>query len=281
MSTELATVDGPGVTVLVRPVATPAALIDAHKAVSELIEKALEKGKDFGVIPGTGDKPTLLKPGAERLCIAFGAYPDYQVVSQEIEHDRAVPWTKRKKVWRNAHKGDREFSWQMESGESLGLYRYVVRCEVTARGSNEVLGVGIGTCSTMESKYIDRPRDCDNTALKMAQKRALVAATLNAFGLSDRFTQDVEDLPGKEDAPPPAVAPKAAPANDPMVIPFGKDRGKPLAGCSVEHIVKMKEWAETNNPTRFAGFITACEAAIAKHEDAEFGDAAEPEAVAS
>ena len=267
MSTELSTIEGPGVTALVRPVATPAALIEAHKAVSELIEKALEKGKDFGVIPGTGDKPTLLKPGAERLCIAFGSYPEYEVVSQEIDHDRPVAWSKRKKVWRNAHRGDREFTWQQESGESTGVYRYVVRCQIVSRGNAAILGVGIGACSTMESKYVDRPRECENTALKMAQKRALVAATLNAFGLSDRFTQDVEDLPRDHVEPPVASPPAAAPKDDPTVIPFGKDRGKKLAECSADHIVRMKEWAEQNNPKRFAGFIAACEAAIARHED--------------
>jgi len=276
MSTELSTVDGPGVTALVRPVATPAALIEAHKAVSELIEKALEKGKDFGVIPGTGDKPTLLKPGAERLCIAFGSYPDYEVISQEIDHDRPVTWSKRKKVWRNAHRGDREFTWQQETGESAGLYRYVVRCQIVSRGNGAILGVGIGACSTMESKYVDRPRECENTVAKMAQKRALVAATLNAFGLSDRFTQDVEDLP--RDAETPVAASPPAAKENAMVIPFGKDKGKPLSECSAEHVVKMKEWAEANNPERFKAFIAACETVIARHEEGQEQD--EPAAVA-
>ena len=79
------------------------------------------------------------------------------------------------------------------TGKSLGLYRYVIKCYIKDH-SEKTIGSGIGSCSTLESKYIDRPRDMENTVLKMAQKRALVAATLNAFGLSDRFTQDmVED----------------------------------------------------------------------------------------
>ena len=32
---------------------------------------AMVKGEDYGVIPGTGSKPTLLKPGAEKLCVLF------------------------------------------------------------------------------------------------------------------------------------------------------------------------------------------------------------------
>src|SRR5690606_11474960 len=76
---------------------------------------------------------------------------------------------------------------------SLGLYRYVYKCRIVRNG--QTIAEGVGTCSTLESKYIDRPRDCENTVCKMAQKRAFVAATLHAFGLSDRFTQDIEDNP--------------------------------------------------------------------------------------
>jgi hypothetical protein len=61
----------------------------------------------------------------------------------------------------------------------------------------------------------------DNTIMKMACKRALVAATLNATAASDIFTQDVEDMPqgtfkqdtgmktGNGKKAPPADAPKA------------------------------------------------------------------------
>src|SRR5690606_23849470 len=69
------------------------------------------------------------------------------------------------------------------------------------RESGLVIGSGMGSCSSLESKYISRPRDLENTILKMAKKRAYVDATLSTFGLSDQFTQDVEDMaegtPGK------------------------------------------------------------------------------------
>jgi len=176
---------------LIRPVATPSDLIGYHKEVAKLITESLEEGVDYGRVPGT-DKPTLLKPGAERLALAFGAHPEYRLVASEIEHDRQVFYTKRKKRWFNGPRG-RQFDWEEENGESFGLYRYVYECSLV-RADGRVLGTGHGVCSTMESKYVDRPRDCENTALKMAQKRAMVAAVLNAFGLSNRFTQDVEDL---------------------------------------------------------------------------------------
>lgn len=214
MSTDIVPIAEGTLPALVRPVASPAELISYHKEVTKLITESLQEGIDFGKVPGT-DKPTLLKPGAERLCLAFGAHPEFTLVTSEVDHDRQVFFTKRKKVW-GQRRGD--FRWEETAGESQGLYRYVYECKIV-RADGRVLGTGQGVCSTMESKYVDRPRDCENTALKMAQKRALVAAVLIAFGLSNRFTQDVEDmdhLDAPSAAPPPEPerpAPRQAPAS--------------------------------------------------------------------
>lgn len=191
----------PPTTALIRPVASPLALMELHKEIAAVVGSILTPGTDYGVIPGTGNKPALLKPGAERVCFAFGCAPGYEVIAREIDHDRKVEWTKRKKVWNNKHRGDKSFTWQEESGTSLGLYRYEVRCRLVRREDGATVAEGLASCSTMESKYIDRPRDTENTVLKMAQKRALVAAVLNGFGLSDRFTQDVEDTAGQTETP--------------------------------------------------------------------------------
>ena len=32
-----------------------------------VVQKTLKKDHDYGIIPGTGNKPTLLKPGAEKI----------------------------------------------------------------------------------------------------------------------------------------------------------------------------------------------------------------------
>jgi hypothetical protein len=234
---------------LVRPIAKPAALVEAHKEVSALITSALEKDRDYGIMPGTV-KPTLLKPGAERLALAYGAVPKYAIVEQEREHDRLVPWTKQKKIWANKFKGDRDFTWQSESGESIGLYRYVVRCTLIQRETEVVLGEGLASCSTLESKYIDRPRDCENTALKMAQKRAFVAAVLNAFALSDRFTQDMEEAGPAAAAEQGDGRPKSAleiaidtpmPGSEKAFDGWGK---KPLGSVPSKTMRQAKEWLE-------------------------------------
>lgn len=201
---------------LVRPVAKPTDLLALHDEVTQIIQSNLTKGVDYDVIPGTGDNPSLMKPGAEKLNLAFGAAAEYDIIEQEAEHDREVRWTKKKKVWRNQFRGDKIFNWELEDGASLGLYRYVVRCRIVREG--RVLASCIGVCSTLESKYVDRPRDCENTALKMAQKRAYVGATLHAYGLSNRFTQDVEENPEfYRKGPPQTEAPqtKAPPPAEP------------------------------------------------------------------
>ena len=179
---------------LLRPIAQPAEIIASQEATRALIQEALLEGRDYGKIPGI-DKPSLLKPGAERVCLAFGCTPRYTVVEKEVEHDRPVPWRKTKAIWEGPRGNKHKVRDEVTEGSSFGLYRYVVQCDIVHRESGQVVGSSIGSCSTMESKYIDRPRDCENTIIKMAQKRAHVGATLGAFGLSEQFTQDVEDMP--------------------------------------------------------------------------------------
>lgn len=185
MTTTALEISQPRALGLVRPVAGPAAVIEAHAEAAALIKDALEMGTDYGVIPGTSKQMVLLKPGAERLTLAFGASVHMDVIEQEIDHDREVTWTK----------------WS-KSGTSRGLYRYVVRVRLV-RVDGTQIGEGIGSASTMESKYIDRPRDCENTVLKMAKKRAHVDAVLSMAALSGRFTQDIDDAHGNDEAPAP------------------------------------------------------------------------------
>lgn len=198
---------------LLRPVAKPAEMMEAHGLAAEMIRETLDDGRDFGIIPGTGDKKVLLKPGAERLMIGFGLRAEYDVIENEKDHDRLNPfeitkWVKatdpgkaekeRLKglgLGRNKKYGN-DWQWQVpniEAGESRGLYRYVIRARLIGPDGQEV-GQGVGSCSSLESKYIRAPRDAENTILKMAKKRAVIDAVLSTLGLSDRFTQDVEEI---------------------------------------------------------------------------------------
>ena len=37
----------------------------------EVMKSVMKKDQDYGEIPGTNSKPTLLKPGGEKLCMLF------------------------------------------------------------------------------------------------------------------------------------------------------------------------------------------------------------------
>lgn len=178
-------------------------LIGQVTLIQEAMRAVMRSDEHYGVIPGTGSKPTLLKPGAEKLCLLFRLDPEYEVVRE--------------------HSGD----------DYIGI---TMRCTLFHIPTGNRVGSGIGSCNTREKKYryrgvkrdkvpepdeVDRlkaedagyfrkisgrwtwfdriendnPWEYENTVVKMAAKRALVAAVLNATAASDIFTQDVEDMP--------------------------------------------------------------------------------------
>lgn len=178
--------------VIVKPAVNIALLIEAHKATEELIAKVFEDDVHCGAIPGTyregqknKAKKVLLKPGSDLLIRAGNLRAVYEVVSEELDHDRRVPWIKKR--W-----DDKQRRYYVNEGESFGFYRFVIKCKIMTM-ADELVAEAIASCSTMESKYIDRPRDCENTVLKMAQKRAKASAVIEAYGLSNSFTPDLED----------------------------------------------------------------------------------------
>ena len=53
--------------------------------LEELVTTVLRVDQDFGVIPGTGSKPTLLKPGAANVIAAFNCHSEPQVNNRIID----------------------------------------------------------------------------------------------------------------------------------------------------------------------------------------------------
>ena len=246
--------------------------------IQQVMSAVMRVDEHYGTIPGT-NKPTLLKPGAEKLCQTFrlGAFLEghgAEIVSRDMEH------------------GHRE---------------YTVRLALVHLPSGTIVGHGIGVCGTMESKYRWRkqdrqcpscgtytilrskfekngdrgwycyakiggcgeefdsndpeivtqitgrsenpdPADSYNTTAKMAKKRALVDAVLTATAASDIFTQDVEDQsimgrPAVNDR----VWPDSQEANKPAVMTRGdfveRLNGRGLLSSDSEGIVQ--EWAQS------------------------------------
>lgn len=127
----------------------------------KVVQTQLKQNHDFGVIPGT-PKPTLLKPGAEKLLMLLGLRSQFEIADSTRDFDK-------------------------------GFFQYQVKCKLY-RG-DMLVTEGLGSCNNREKKYLKQdPYTVDNTVLKMAKKRALVDAALLVGSLSDIFTQDLEDM---------------------------------------------------------------------------------------
>lgn len=218
--------------------------IQAINQFQKTVHANMVPGQDYGIIPGT-DKPTLLKPGAEKIAKLLGLADQYEVM-------------------------DRQEDWK------VGFFRYFIKCRLVHVNTGVTISEGLGECNSMESKYrwreskrkcpecgtesiikgkkeygggwicfkkqggcgakfddgdssieqqkVGRVENDDiytqvNTILKMAKKRALVDAALSAGRLSNVFTQDIEDgvLEGTVvesrpvSTPTPAAPPKGTP----------------------------------------------------------------------
>lgn len=131
--------------------------------LEEFIKKYMIKGEDYGEIPGIS-KPTLLKPGAEKLCDVYGFAKMVEV------KNRVEDWEK-------------------------GFFHYEVEVTLINKRNNLIEAQGVGSCNSKERKYrYQDPYTIVNTILKMAKKRALIDAVLSATRSSGIFTQDVEDM---------------------------------------------------------------------------------------
>lgn len=222
------------------PVGSAGALLDSHKQVVALIGSVLERDRDYGVIPGT-DRPALLKPGAERLAIAVGASVRYEILEREIDHDREMQWRKVRAKWSGPKGRRRKVGEEVIEGTALGVYRYVIRATLVRKADSVVLGEGIGACSTLESKYCDRPRELENTILKMAKKRAAVDAVCSALGLSDRFASDDDSRAGAPDRDGVVQDP-----TDGLTLSEAKRmsvRKQPLGEMDAERLEEVLAWA--------------------------------------
>jgi hypothetical protein len=224
-------------------------------AIVEFTRRIMVKDQDFGEIPGT-NKPTLLKPGAEKLCNFFGLEPEFTPIVEDIDwvgaqhggevfcyaryrcrllrEERVVgvgegscnSWeSKYRYRWvaeeqvpeqldpthlpkRVVHRTMSEFDFAIERAETSGTYgkpaehwqrfRDAIHNgtarpveKFTRRGKSVAWEIDVDTALYR----IPNPDVADvvNTIQKMAQKRAMVAATLIATSASEFFTQDVED----------------------------------------------------------------------------------------
>jgi len=243
------------------PVLTIQDAVSRYNAVIEFTRLVMKPEKDFGTIPGT-DKPTLLKPGAEKLCSLFGLAPTFEIVDKITDFDKPMFYLQYRC---NLLSSDGRFM-----GSGIGScnshekkYRYRSSERVCPNCGKSTIKkssypprdnpnakpgwychVKVGGCGAnfahndvqitgQQLGQIENPdvADLANTIDKMAQKRALIAATLIVTNASEFFTQDLEDIEYTDatfrDAPateqPKAEPAKALPVPEPTYPPEAGD----------------------------------------------------------
>jgi hypothetical protein len=283
------------VTLYERPPASPLDLpaevfragLDRRKAnraaLMEWIRSALVEGADYGRIHTTGkqrcqfaahgrahectnpqhwSKPSLWKPGAEKICGMLGVSVTFPTL-----HD-----------------------YERTALNGVELKQIIIRCEILD-SAGRVVADGVGARSVQQD-YGDL-----NKALKMAEKSAHIDATLRMAGLSEVFTQDLEDVKPEQEEPQQPKA-SAAPVNPEqrqtitgedcrrllqMIDDWGLDKGRVLAwvqkACKVDAfselspnqyeklVRKLAEWADD---LREAERYAREQAAAAETDDCPF-----------
>ena len=250
------------------------AAMEELKTIRTFVLEELREGVDYGVIPGTGQGPArpgekaqerkvLFQPGAQKVAMLFGSYPEHSVVATELPG---------------------------------GHVEYLCTTRIISRATGLTVGSGIGSATTMEKKYrwrgggrtcpacgkggtilkskqanrdgsppgwycfakiggcgaqyraedpeiihqdikpVENPdiADVRNTVLKIGTKRSFVNSAMALGCLSDLFTQDIEDTYDItiDPAPAPAARPQAAP---------GRASAVPLDGKALFLWVKEQE----------------------------------------
>ena len=160
-------------------------------ALMDWIRMALVDGVDYGRIHTAGktkcqlaaqgrarecldpqhwSKPSLWKPGAEKICGMLGVSASFPSLNDYVQ----------------------------ASLSGVDVKHIIIRCEILDSGGR-ILADGVGARSLTQD-YGDI-----NKALKMAEKSAHIDATLRMAGLSEVFTQDLEvkdPEPLKQTEPP-------------------------------------------------------------------------------
>ncbi len=219
--------------------------ISRKKEKSRFFREVMDEGQHYGVIPGAGSKPALFKSGAEMLLSNMGLRAEFEDEAPPIldftglDHDgeTLIHYRRRCSIYKQTGPTENERMCMARASGACSSREKKYRFRNSQRtcpecGQNAIItgkqeyGGGFlcfkkkGGCGAkfqehdrriteQEEGQVANPdlADIENTILKMADKRALVAATLVATGCSDIFTQDVEDH-----AAPEPVTRQASPA---------------------------------------------------------------------
>lgn len=204
-----------------------------RELLSEYIRKQLVPGKHFYQ---RGDqKPSLTKEGAEIILLPHNLAPDYQIISGPDKPP--------------------------EDGRP---YQITVKCTLRRKGDpNSFVGSGIGSAGSehrsKDGKYTPRQPDkylCHNATLKMAEKSAMIAATLNSTAGSEFFSQDMEpesgNAPGRAEKPTPPSSATPPKQTQPAVTAAPRPRiPADVKSCLAKFIKNLEDGDLREKSTQF------------------------------
>lgn len=224
----------------------PNAIVTAERVAVEEVKRLVNivvalrndvfvQGVDFGVIPGTGDKPTLLQPGMEKLMRALHLRAEYVERSRIEDFDKAMFFYRyecRLMDWEtgicvgtaigSANSHESKWRWRdakrvcpkcgketinrskfppkgAPEGTEPGWYCYAklggCGAEFSAKDP-QITGQTIGRVENPD--IFDQMNTCD----KIAQKRALASAIKTVANVSMLYTVDLEDFQPYDTRPP-------------------------------------------------------------------------------
>ena len=222
--------------------------------VQQIMRNIMRENEHYGIIPGT-KKPSLFKPGAEKLGLVFRLRPEYQIDRSDLPNGHReyevvctlihIP-TGQSVGQGVGNATTMDGKYRFRGGEKEGTGQPIPKeyWNLKKIGKFDEAQAAIGgpgfapgkvegkweICSIGEKQEYDNPADYYNTVMKMAKKRAHVDAILTATAASDIFTQDTEDMPevipgaaAVKDTRPPIQTPQTK--SQPKQEPAGSDTG--------------------------------------------------------
>ena len=148
-------------------VLTPEHLKMMLSVVKEMLDTGvLVDGRDYMTSEHSGNRH-LLKPGAEKIRIAFNLHDD-QLLQDKTELPNKV-------FVYNKHK------------RAKGYFSYIMKSTLFHKRTGEIFGSCLGACNSHEGGY---EIAASNTILKVSGKRASIGSVINATGCSDLFVID-------------------------------------------------------------------------------------------
>jgi hypothetical protein len=153
-----------------------------RNTLMDWIRSSLVEGRDYGsiMINGRRSKPSLLKPGAEKIAGMLGLIPRFP--NLKLYEDAVL--------------------------DGKPITNIILKCELQNQ-IGEVIGEGVGARSVEIQDNGDL-----NKALKMSAKSAMIDATLRCAGISEIFTQDLEETPAQVTTQSVSKQPRANNQND-------------------------------------------------------------------